>query len=320
MLNTFDAASKPSDDTQKLAKIQQLYSVIHSQFAQKAGNTDFAQDFAEEEGDFLFKKEASNVLSGAGALNTSGVQRTSILPDISPNKRGSIDPRKDFVQIAHGEENHDNIDFKSEDGDDEEAVFANSDIDPDFAYLRYHLQDGKAQREWKLEHSSNNDRLKIYKRSNNKGWSNITLKCIAELEHIPKHIIMKAITDMNIRVKWDKTMGTLEQLEHDKSSETTYMKINMDVPFHLQPRETVFLRKVMKDFPHPHQDTIVRKSVEHGRVPFNPSKTVRVDLRMSGMIIEEDLQLKGTKISWILSEDLQGSMPKSMLLSLHIGY
>lgn len=64
----------------------------------------------------------------------------------------------------------------------------------------------------------------------------------------------------------------------------------------------------------------MRKSVEHARVPFNPSKAVRVDLRMSGMIIEEDLQLKGTKISWILSEDLQGSMPKSMLLGLHIGY
>jgi hypothetical protein len=32
----------------------------------------------------------------------------------------------------------------------------------------------------------------------------------------------------------------------------------------------------------------VRKSVEHARVPLNPSKVVRVDVRMSGMIIEED--------------------------------
>jgi hypothetical protein len=41
--------------------------------------------------------------------------------------------------------------------------------------------------------------------------------------------------------------------------------------------------------------------VDHARVPYNPGKVVRVDLRMSGMIIEEDLQVKGTKISWILS-------------------
>ena len=318
ILNSFDSSAKPSDDTQKLAKIQQLYSAIHSHFAQKAGNTDFANDFAEDDGDFLFRREANN--NNAGGLNTSGIHKGSFLPEISANKRSSIDPRKDFVQIAHGEEDHDNIDFKSEEGEDEDAIFANADIDPDFAYLRYHLQDGKAQREWKLEHSSNNDRIKIYKRSNNKGWSNITLKCVAELEHIPKHIIMKAITDINIRVKWDKSMGALEQLEHDKRNELTYIKTVMDVPFHLQPRETVHLRKVMKDFPLPHQDTIVRKSVEHARVPYNPGKVVRVDLRMSGMIIEEDVQHKGTKISWILSQDLHGSMPKSMLLQLNIGY
>jgi hypothetical protein len=251
----------------------------------------------------------------------SGVHgKTSFLPEISPNKRQSIDPRKDFVQIAHGEEKHDNIDFKSDGEDDDEAVLANSDVDPDFAYLRYHLQDSNAQKEWRLEHTSNNNKIKIYRRTNNKGWSNIALKCVAELEHIPKHIIIKAITDMNLRAKWDKSMGSIEVLEHDKRNDLCYVKTSMNVPFHLQPRETVHVRKIMKDFPHPHQDTIVRKSVEHARVPLNPSKVVRVDVRMSGMIIEEDQQLKGTKISWVLSEDLHGSMPRSMLLNTHIGY
>jgi hypothetical protein len=98
-------------------------------------------------------------------------------------------------------------------------VFANADIDPDFAYLRYHMMDGKALREWKLEYSVNNGHLKIYRRANNKGWSNITLKCIANLELIPKHIVMKAIFDMNIRLKWDTSMGNLELLEHDKRTD-----------------------------------------------------------------------------------------------------
>ena len=99
---------------------------------------------AEDEGDFLFRKEAE-ALNQGGALNMSGVHgKPSLFPEISPNKRQSIDPRKDFVQIAHGEEKHDNIDFKSDGEDDDEAVLANSDVDPDFAYLRYHLQDGNA--------------------------------------------------------------------------------------------------------------------------------------------------------------------------------
>jgi hypothetical protein len=34
------------------------------------------------------------VKANGGFLNTSGVQKSSLLPDISPNKR---DPRKDFV-------------------------------------------------------------------------------------------------------------------------------------------------------------------------------------------------------------------------------
>ncbi len=59
ILNTFDADSKPSDDTQKLTKIQQLYSILHNHFAVKAGNTDFALEGALDEGDFLFNKEAA---------------------------------------------------------------------------------------------------------------------------------------------------------------------------------------------------------------------------------------------------------------------
>jgi START domain len=95
------------------------------------------------------------------------------------------------------------------------------------------------------------------------------MKCIAEIEHIPKHIVMKAITDMNLRAKWDRSMGTLEVLEHDKRQDKTVVKLNMNVPYHLQAREQVYVRKVMKDFPSAHQDMIVRASCEHARAPIN---------------------------------------------------
>jgi len=100
-----------------LIKIQELYSLIHAHFAEKAGNTDFAADFAEDEGDFLFKKESAH----GGALNMSGgnLRQGSILPEISPSKRGSTMPRKDYVQNAFGEEHHDNIDFMPDESRDD---------------------------------------------------------------------------------------------------------------------------------------------------------------------------------------------------------
>ena len=98
ILNSFEAHQKPSDDTQKLTKIQELYVNVHNHFAEKAGNTDFAQEFAEDEGDFLFKKEAAHSIGG-GALNMSvgHVKQGTLLPEISPSKRESTVRRKDFV-------------------------------------------------------------------------------------------------------------------------------------------------------------------------------------------------------------------------------
>ena len=80
------------------------------------------------------------------------------------------------------------------------------------------------------------------------------------------------------------------------------------------------MRKVMKDFPEQNQNAIVHKSVEHARCPVNPRNSVRVDMRVNGMIISEDSNNRGTKISWILSNDLRGSLPNSMLINLHVKY
>ena len=55
-----------------------------------------------EEGDYLFRKQAGNITNRQGDLNMSGV-KSSFLPEISPNKRGSIDTRKDFILNVQGE-------------------------------------------------------------------------------------------------------------------------------------------------------------------------------------------------------------------------
>ncbi len=70
-------------------------------------------------------------------------KKASFLPNISPNRNPT---KKDFIEHAAGDD-HDHDDSQSQIKDD---GFANSDIDPDFAYLRYHFQSGHSGRDWKL--------------------------------------------------------------------------------------------------------------------------------------------------------------------------
>ena len=46
ILNTFENDTKPSDDVSKLNRIQQLYTVVHKCFMQKAGNYDLPYELA----------------------------------------------------------------------------------------------------------------------------------------------------------------------------------------------------------------------------------------------------------------------------------
>ncbi len=125
---------------------------------------------------------------------------------------------------------------------------------------------------------------------------------------------------MNLRAKWDHSLGTLEVLEFDKANDYFYVRTNMKVPEHMQARDAVLIRKVMKDFPAHNKTAIVHRSAEHARCPVNPSHSVRANITMSGMIVEDDAQLRGTKISWILSSDIRGCISSAILTRTHVNY
>lgn len=223
--------------------------------------------------------------------------------------------------IHHGEHAEDNIDFAPDNSQDshidEAAPLGNGD--EDFGFLRQQLENTAASnRDWRLESSS--DDVRIYRKISAKGWSNITLKCIAELDHIPMNIVLKAISDIKVRVKWDHTLGDLEVLEQDKEHDLTFFRYNLNVPHHMQNRDAVMVRKNMKDFPEMHQHSIVQRSVDYARCPENHRTSVRADMRMNGMIIEDNTSLKGTSISWLLQVDLKGCLPSSMLNHLFAKY
>lgn len=163
--------------------------------------------------------------------------------------------------------------------------------------------------------------MKIYRKHNYKhNWSQIVLKCVAQLDHIPKHIVIKAISDISLRAKWDNTFGDIEVLEHNKERDQTFYRYKLRTPHHLQNREAVILKKILRDFPDIHHSAIVQRSADHPRCPENHRNSVRVDMRMNGFILDEDTSLRGTKLTWVLSNDLLGSLTNQQLAQMHLNY
>lgn len=307
ILNTFESDTKPVDDVAKLRKIQTLYTVVHKYFMQKAGNYDLPFELAQDDKDYLFSKEA-NVNSGDKQNRASGQE---------DKKTG----RKDFVRVAQGEDHDDNMDEDEGAFDDQKSLLQDGDnAEEDFAYLRHQLEGKVGGKDWHLETGVSSDSVQIFRHTGKKGWASIILKCVAQLDHIPKHIVFRAISDMNLRAKWDKTLGEIEVLEHKKDLDQTFVRCNLRVPHHLQCREAVLVRKVLRDFPQINQNSIVLRSSEHARCPENLRDSLRPDMRMNGFVLEDDKSGRGTQLSWFLQNDLKGSLPSSMLIGLHINY
>ena len=328
LFDSFENDKTPANDAQKLQKLQQVYAIIHEHFAEKAGNRGIIHELAEDENEILFRKEskvAGNVNLAASFLNSSvdksnapPAKKSALLPDINGK---SLPGKGHLLKVAAGDDNIDGEESQAEDGNSE-AAYANADVDRDFAYLKYHLGQNPKGKEWKTLYDDKNDFIKvvIQGKFDRESVSKITLRCEAEIDHVPKNIILKAITDMNLRAKWDHSLGKLEVLEYDKRNDYFFVKTEVSVPEHMQAREAVFVRKVMRDFPDHNKCTIVQRSVDHARCTNNPSQSVRANFSMNGLIVEDDSSLRGTKLSWILVSDLGGCLPSTQLARQHVHY
>lgn len=222
---------------------------------QKAGNYDLPYEISQEHGDFLFSKEVN---AGQAELNRS---EATVRPSIVESKKTPLVMKKDFIQVAQGEDHTDNAHFDSDNSqaqiNEEEGLLNAGDAEEDFAYLKHQIEASKP-RDWKLEQQFSNEYVKIYRKTMVRGnWSKIVLKCIAQLDLIPKHIVLKAVSDMNLRAKWDHTIGDIDVLEHIKDRDQTYFRYRLKVPHHMQNREAVLVRKVLKDFPEVHKSAVV---------------------------------------------------------------
>ena len=79
------------------------------------------------------------------------------------------------------------------------------DDDEEFKQIQERLQDAPTKG-WTFEHDSEN--LKIYRKELNGDyqWSEFITRCVAKVPKFPKHIVLRAFSDMKIRAKWDQSL------------------------------------------------------------------------------------------------------------------
>lgn len=83
-------------------------------------------------------------------------------------------------------------------------------------------------------------------------------------------------------------------------------------PKFLEKKEALVLKKSIKDFPNRGQLAVLHKSVSHPDFPESQD-TIRIDIKMNGMVFEDAPEANGCRISWVIQNDIKGSVPKQLV-------
>jgi len=71
---------------------------------------------------------------------------------------------------------------------------------------------------------------------------------------------------------------------------------------------------MVRDYPEPGKLVVYGRSTDTSLWPENPNKFVRVDLKISGFLFEDNEDIKGCKITWIIQSDMKGhNVPKAWI-------
>ena len=148
----------------------------------------------------------------------------------------------------------------------------------------------------------------VYKK-HREGYDIILIKCYAKIPY-SKDVIFEAISNLEIRKKWDSVFSELRVVNHngENGSEILYMIIKSPV-FFISDRDFIQQRKVWKNFPTEHSHILHFISVETPECPIN-KKCVRAETIISGYYMQDDPDQPGHSILGILSQtDIKGNIP-----------
>lgn len=110
-------------------------------------------------------------------------------------------------------------------------------------------------------------------------------------------------------------LQNLKVIEDDEEKGTSIIYYQIKTPAFIQTRDAVVLKKTMKDFPSAGSLCVLHKSVDHPDYPEDVKKFVRIDMSIWGLVFEDAPEIKGTKVTWVMQNDIRGSVPKSIINS-----
>ncbi|CDW84343.1 UNKNOWN [Stylonychia lemnae] len=156
-----------------------------------------------------------------------------------------------------------------------------------------------------------NDYIKVFKQKELRK-DEMIIKCVALLPNIPKNVPFEALSDINIRKKWDEVLWNLTIIDEDLAKGTTLFYYNIRAPSYMQSRELIVQSKVQFDFPQSGSYGLHHKTIEHSEYP--PDKRyVRVNQKINAFVFEDCPEYNGTKITWIACQEIKGNTPLTLL-------
>lgn len=148
----------------------------------------------------------------------------------------------------------------------------------------------------------------VYKKQSEK-VDVILVKCYANIPY-NKDIIFEAITNLEIRMKWDTSFSELRIVNHDgeNGAEILYMIVKSPSMF-VDDRDFVQQRKIWKEFPTKNSHVLHFKSIDSPSCPKKKG-VVRAETKISGYYIQDDPKKPGNSIFGSLSQtDIGGNIP-----------
>ena len=81
----------------------------------------------------------------------------------------------------------------------------------------------------------------------------------------------------------------------------------------MSTRDALVQMKAMRGFPYENALAVYHKSVEHPACPEEPTKFIRLEQAIYGLVFEDLADGSGCKVSWVIKNDLKGIVPRYLI-------
>ncbi|KAL3092377.1 hypothetical protein niasHS_007586 [Heterodera schachtii] len=160
-----------------------------------------------------------------------------------------------------------------------------------------------------------NKSLAVYRRRfvANGGNCVFEYRCIGTYEDISPNDFVTVQEDISCRLKWDKNVNSLDELDFDYNTGTQVIRWESKYPFPLWPRLYIFARRQFVDRPRK-QIYVLSRALSNDNFPDPSQTTVRVECYESILIVRAHDSLDKKGLDFVLSyyDDTRSSIPQKI--------